>query len=420
MDHSSVTQKIIYCLRMDSWKAEIPAGMGKLSNEEWQEILQESTRHQISPLLYLRLRERASTLTVPDWVKKEFRLRYLQNAKRNMELYLELRKVLQGFCRKDIPVMALKGVYLAENIYGNIALRMMDDVDLLVKEKDLKKTEEVLVKLGYVPLLIPKQKSQIISPHHHHFIYRLDRGVSLEIHWGLIGSRFSLNVEMDGQWERAKPCLVGGVEIFCQCPEDLLLHLCLHLTRDLFEQIKLKHLWDIFELIRLHGDEIHWDELVARSRVWGMEKSLFLILGLASEITGAAVPEDLLRQFGSIQGYEKFLERAKGQISPRPLGTGSSHFTLNMARIWGGGKRRDRAALFFKRVFPSPREMRRLYPEAAGTRWIYCYYPVRLKDLLAGHSRQVWHLVRRDKNMERLAEDKNKLFPLKEWLGWPE
>jgi hypothetical protein len=421
INSSTARQWILYWLRQDPRQPEIAAGMEKLSDEEWQEVLQESVRHQISPLLYLRIREERSALIVPDWVKKEFRLRYLQNATRNMALYYEIGKALQEFCRQDIPVMALKGVYLAENVYGNMALRMMDDVDLLVREKDLNKTEDILVRLGYVPVLIPKQKSQVISAHHHHFVYRApDKGLSLEIHWGLIGSQFSLNVDINGQWERAKPCFVGGVEILSQCPEDLLLHLCLHLTRDLFEQIKLKHLWDISEVIRHHGEAILWDELVARSRAWGMEKSLFLILGLAREITGAAVPEELLRKFRSIQDYEIFLESGKGQIFARPPGMGSLHFTFNMAQIWGGGRRRDRAALFFKRVFPSPREMGHIYPEVAGTRRLYCYYPVRLKDLLVGHLQQVWSLVRGDKNMKRLADRKNKLIPLREWLGWPE
>jgi hypothetical protein len=62
----------------------------------------------------------------------------LYSALRNMRRCHELSKVLRILQNDGIPVIVLKGAALAEVVYGNIALRSMSDVDLLVKKGSIK------------------------------------------------------------------------------------------------------------------------------------------------------------------------------------------------------------------------------------------------------------------------------------------
>ena len=57
---------------------------------------------------------------------------YLASAHRNLRLFGELRQILRAFNAAGLSVIPLKGACLAEMIYGNIALRPMVDVDLLL------------------------------------------------------------------------------------------------------------------------------------------------------------------------------------------------------------------------------------------------------------------------------------------------
>lgn len=102
----------------------------------------------------LELEKISNDKGVPSETIKVLEKIYYSNLARNMLLYDELSKVLSAFKTAEIDVIVLKGVFLAEQIYKNIGLRPMSDIDLLVKEKDLQKAKVELNKLMYYPTII--------------------------------------------------------------------------------------------------------------------------------------------------------------------------------------------------------------------------------------------------------------------------
>jgi hypothetical protein len=60
-----------------------------------------------------------------------------------------------------------------------------------------------------------------------------------------------------------------------------------------------------------------------------------------------------------------------------------------------------------------------MYPAPSDSIRIYFYYPVRIKDLLLRHGRQVWRLLKGDEEMQDLAKRENDIAPLKDWLISP-
>jgi hypothetical protein len=100
------------------------AGDGRLetlSNSDWDVLIEESGRYGVASLLYHRLRTFHSDIPIPANVMARLRHIYLQSAGRGMHLYHELGKVLGLLRDENIPVIVLKGVHLAELVYGNIA-----------------------------------------------------------------------------------------------------------------------------------------------------------------------------------------------------------------------------------------------------------------------------------------------------------
>ena len=83
------------------------------------------------------------------------------------------------------PVIPLKGAFLAEAVYGDIALRPMADFDLLVKPPDLPRAVEILRQLGYEseqPFDPAAQRAgfQDMPP------MRRPGGAVVELHWTLV------------------------------------------------------------------------------------------------------------------------------------------------------------------------------------------------------------------------------------------
>ena len=68
--------------------------------------------------------------------------RYLKTAR-------EIAKVADALTVQGVPFMLLKGMALAQQLYGDISRRDSDDIDLLIPEKCLTKAESVLTSCGY-------------------------------------------------------------------------------------------------------------------------------------------------------------------------------------------------------------------------------------------------------------------------------
>jgi hypothetical protein len=405
---------LLYFLRPEAGKTKC-AGLEGLSGSDWEVLIEESDRHSLTPLFYQRLKAFPPDSPIPDWVRRRLRLLYLQNAGRNMNLYHGLGKVLEVLGKNHIPVIALKGAHLAELVYGNIALRPMVDLDLLVKKKDLPGVEEKLLEMGFAPAE-PQKK---MTENHHHVVYRWPgKEIYIEVHWNILGSAYPFNVDTEGLWNRARPAVVDGLEILVLCPEDLLLHLCLHTARDLY-QTGLRPFCDLLEIIRRNENKMDWDHVFLRSGQWGIEKFVYLTLNMTRELLGADVPEDLLKTIRPPDFQERIMDWTREQIfTVRTENSANLLLSPNVAQLWGNERLQGKASLFLKRTFPSPEEMVKLYPSASGSVWIYFYYLVRLRDILLRHSRQVWRLLRRDEAMQALAKQENNFISLKDWLGW--
>ncbi len=246
MPISQTDELLLYFLRLDTEEPK-PNLLESLSDSDWEALIAKSSRHSLTPLFYQRLKAFPPDAPIPDRVRRRLRRLYLQNASRNMNLYQGLGKVLEVMGKNHIPVMALKGAHLAELVYGNIALRPMCDLDLLVKEKDLLKVDEILLGLGYRPVGDDRQ----VTERNRHFAYRLPgKELYVEIHWTLIRADYPFDIDLEGQWERARPAVIGNGAIWVQAPEDLLLHLCLHTFKDHLFENGLRFLCDLSETIR--------------------------------------------------------------------------------------------------------------------------------------------------------------------------
>jgi len=379
--------------------------LARLSPEEWSAVPALAGQHGVAPLVYQRLKQ--LSVVLPGELAEELKRAYLRNAARNMSLYQELGKLLQRLQELNIPIIALKGAHLAEAVYDNIGLRTMGDIDLLARKDDLLRIDKELLALGY------KVHSQ--CTHHIHYAPPKN-GFPVEIHWVLIAEQeFTFQIDVEGLWSRAQPLTLAQMPALALSPEDLLLHLCLHTAKHVYD-MRIRMLCDIDEVVRCYGAGLDWQEISTRARQWGITRAVYVVLQLAQELLEVTVPADWLASLQPVGFDERHLTLVRRQILATRVDGNIAQTTPAVARLWGTKGLRGRIAMLGDKLLPSRDTIALMYLVPANSWRVYLYYPVRWKDVLARHGATLWRLVRGDPQTQAAAARANQVTALRDWL----
>jgi predicted nucleotidyltransferase len=216
----------------------------------------------------------------------------------NLRFYGELKTVLRSFENLGIEVIILKGAALAEIVWKNVALRQMGDIDLLVREHDLERVDEMFSELGYISYEGYKSKDWYRRNHHHLAPYNNpEKGVVIEIHYNIVRPSKLFGIDTHMVWERAQAIRIEGVETKILSPEDLIIHLCLHLSYcDLFIG-KIRDIIDLSQAIRYYNGGINWDWIIKEANEKKFTKFIYYPLYLATGILNAGIEKEIIDSF---------------------------------------------------------------------------------------------------------------------------
>jgi len=143
-----------------------------------------------------------------------------------------LRGILSNFHCRQIPVISLKGPWLAERLYGNASLRVCRDLDLLVRRKDVVAAERLLTAIGFTPAGHPQDYERPW----------IREDVRVELHHDVENPR-AFDFGIESAWGRSQLSSFQGIPARLLAPADELLFLCLHGVRHRFE--RLSHIVDL-------------------------------------------------------------------------------------------------------------------------------------------------------------------------------
>jgi hypothetical protein len=372
----------------------------------WRGVIDTAVFHGLDPLLFRRLKESDAPADVPDDALERLRLGYLESAGRSMRRGRELRTPLRRLRDAGLKVIILKGAFLAEAVYGDVAVRTMADVDLLVAKADLPRALAILLELGGVCAQYEDVESCCRTMSHLRPVKIGHRDV--ELHWTIFHPAGPFTVDVAGLWDRARPATIAGVDVLALSPADLLLHLCLHVSGSHKLRGGLRPFCDIAEVIRRFGRELDWRQVGERAREWRAARHVGLTLSLARGMLGAAVPDDVLDQLvpGGID--PGMLQTARESVL---AGTGYREWMpfFDMVRVTSFG---DMARLAWRRVFLSRAEMAATYPASRQARYLHWYYARRVGHVVLSY---LTHTLRRARLLTTGSNRKNRAALVK-WL----
>lgn len=261
---------------------------------DWELLLRLANEHGVAPLVYECFKQIRAGV-VPPSVLEETRTRSLNNARRNLVLTRELLKLLDLFGQHNIPVLPFKGPVLAQAVYRSVALRCFSDLDILVREQDLPRAAEVLTSAGYklMSRMVWAQKEKRVQSNQELAFVGTDGTVHVDLHWGFAPSYYPFTLDPESSWEGPRPVNLGGSNVLTLSPEILLLYLCLHGCKHLWE--RLAWICDVAKLVSLEP-ELDWNYLLRCADGQGCGLVLIVGLCLARDLFEVALPQEITQR----------------------------------------------------------------------------------------------------------------------------
>lgn len=264
----------------------------------WGYILKKSGDEGIACLLYHNLSSYRQSVPHDEWGRLE--RTYYANARRNILLSKEMKELLSSLYREGLKAIPLKGLSLAEEVYKNIALRSMGDIDLLVKREDLMRIKGLLEKSGYRTPIRRELLSRAIERSYMNSMdyFKDDEGSpAVHLHWHIVNTSlptymYTKKISMDNFWKAASPANIAGAPSLRLSPYHLIIYLAEHGLKHSFD--KLIHLSDIDAAIKRYGRELDWRRVVGEAEALCMEKQLFYGLYFSKYFLDTDIPLKVL------------------------------------------------------------------------------------------------------------------------------
>lgn len=138
---------------------------------DWFTLYQETSCQALTTLIWDILKDEERTC-IPDEISERWEQNSLFHIIHNEQLLYEQRQVINLLNAAGIPCMILKGSSSAV-CYPNPSLRIMGDIDLLVKPEQQKAAVEILQAGGY---------GEVLDENHHCHMSISKGGITVEIH----------------------------------------------------------------------------------------------------------------------------------------------------------------------------------------------------------------------------------------------
>jgi hypothetical protein len=365
---NAIEQKILACA------AEINPDSGQHEklrrlvsrHEDVDQLVDLANKEGLTCLLYKNFQRSGLLETLSPQLRERLRITYYRTAGFNLKLIHELKEILEIVNQKDIHVVLLQGMDLVQQVYEDIGLRPMIDIDLWILRKDYSGFITILVKRGYQrDPIYPNtfRKGQTTFDLHTHILWA-DR---------IRARKILFNKDEEDIYQRTKLIYIEGQRALCLDPFDQVVYLSLHVLKHYVN--RLVWLTDIKGLLgNWNGSE--WEALMNRVKELGQEKTLSYIFFLLANCLDFPLPTAAkqLTDRKRLHVLEKRIlrERVAGNSLPfwAPVFLVSSEKGLYR-----------RFTFLFESLFPREEIMRQIFPDSMD-RKLWQLYLMRVLELL--------------------------------------
>jgi hypothetical protein len=288
--------------------------VGDFDASGWDRVVELARRNGVAQVLPACWKARGTV--PPPAVSERVQAIRLVSAARNIRLFHELEIIFGAFKAAGIPVVPLKGAWLAESVYADIGQRTMGDVDLWVERKELEAARRVMESLGYSSRSKADRPQELQDALTGETQLFKPNATMVELHWNVFPGewlRHTARIDENAVWERTLPFKGEGVRRLS--PEDGILHLCVHLAVN--HQMSSAGLRTLLDLDRIRQRwSIDWGTVARRALEGRISNATWLVLRMLEEVFGDPEKRLPLRELSPSPLRRRILRRF---ISPRDM-----------------------------------------------------------------------------------------------------
>lgn len=251
---------------------------------DWVAVGDLARQHGVASLLYWQAGHH-----IPAKVREGLQRDFYVAAARAMVAERRLASVLETLEAASVPALVIKGPAIAA-WYPDPALRPYGDLDVLVPRTQLDEAVGALEGLGYH---CTYSRAWSLEYGYDVPMARDDGRSVVELHWRLDYSEGVGHLPVKDLWERAVPCPLGGQAGLQLEAVDTVLHLCSHAAIKHRAHLGLRPLCDLTQITR-EWESVEWKRLARRASDYGLARPVYLMLALAQQALGLAVPVEVM------------------------------------------------------------------------------------------------------------------------------
>lgn len=259
----------------------------------WDSLLTDATRHSVTRLLAKQLTTIAADALSPAHLK-QLKNRARAAAVRSLTFTAELIAILDLFRTEDLQAIPYKGPVLAAQAYGDFTLREFEDLDFILRQKDMLKANLLITSLGYrakYPWSLSVPSASLVPGEYSYSDQQ--RRMIVDLHTERTLRHFPVPPDIGELAESLVPVSFSGHVIETFAPEDGLPLLCIHGSKDFWERVS----WiaDIAEFVQAHP-RLDWDRVMRRTESLRARRMLHLGLALAMRFFDLPLPIEILQR----------------------------------------------------------------------------------------------------------------------------
>lgn len=245
--------------------------------------------HGVAGLLAARLSGLRES-SVPPEVLQALRERQRSQTFISLRMTAELFRILDRFASQAIGALVVKGPVLAVQAYGDPAMRSYGDLDLLVRQRDIRRATELMLADGYRAQVSLSAVDAGKIPGQYLF-NKPDSNLLIELHNDFTLRYFPRRLPIEKFFERQIRVPLDGREAPALSVEDELVLICIHGAKHLWERL----IWiaDVAALVSRQSG-IDWERVKESAHEVGAERMVHTGLRLASDLLRTQLPNEVL------------------------------------------------------------------------------------------------------------------------------
>jgi len=259
--------------------------------EIWNEVLIQANNNALLGRIASSLVASSSIGRVPDKARDHLQRAGIAAESSQTAVRYEMYRVQRALGGADVPLVLLKGAaYLAAGL-PTARGRLVGDLDFMVPRTRIAEVEEVLRRAGWTTSKLDPYDDSYYRRYAHEIppLLHPDRQTPLDVHHAIVPLTSRLRPDTDALFAESIAVTNTGWRILA--PADMVLHSAVHLFNDEVGK-PMRDLLDLHDLLSHFGeDRRFWDQLVARARLHGFERTLYYALRYTRHFFETRVPE---------------------------------------------------------------------------------------------------------------------------------